>query len=126
MPDVEDARVAHLVCAEPVEFLLVRADNNCVSRPLTLKAILTVNEHGMPPFRNHESWKALKSAAASMCDYTESFDRAVISYVNGIEICVPKNDALTMLYKLRPKSILIFFKQSVAGRGNHFLKLLIN
>lgn len=64
--------------------------------------------------------RVLESLETCNGQHVESFDRAVISYVNGIEICVAKDDTLAALYNLRPKSILIFFKPSVAGRGNQF------
>ena len=67
--------------------MFVRADNNAVGRPLKFSGFLK-NTHGDRAFSNAEAWGAIRDAARTMKDYTESFDRAVRFYFNGNEIAL--------------------------------------
>jgi hypothetical protein len=94
--------------------MLVRADNNAVGRPLKFSAFMK-NTHGGCAFRNAEAWGAIRDAARTMKDYTESFDRAVLLYYNGNEIALGEDDCLEMLYKWRPEVVLLFVRPSLRG-----------
>ena len=60
---------------------------HAVGRPFKFSAFLK-NTHGGRAFRNAEAWGAIREAARTMKDYTESFDRAVLFYFSGNEIAL--------------------------------------
>ena len=97
-------------------FELVRADNDSVRRPIVWSAVRKDWGKDLTAFGNRDAWKALKSAANTMSDYTETFDRAVIGYHNGEEVTLKKNNALLLMYQSRPSTVQIFHRPSFPGR----------
>src|SRR5208282_199623 len=69
------------------------------------------------PFRNEEAYEALRLATESLHEYDESSHKSVLGYENGEEIILDKDNCLSLVFRYKPISVLVFIETHALGRG---------
>src|SRR5947207_6658779 len=72
------------------------------------------------PFRNEETYEALKLAADSLHEYDESIEKFGLEYENGEEISLDKINCVSLISSFKLISVLVFVKTSGFSRGIPF------
>lgn len=108
-----DAEINEIVGIEYL-FRLERADNGR-TRQLHWHPTQSTNVR-RKLFRNEKAFEALCLAAESLHGYDEC-NKFVLGYENGNEMILNKNYCLSLLFRYKPISVLVFIKTNGLNRG---------